>query len=1156
MKLTAIIILLACVHLSAKSLGQNQRISVDFRNSSVKEVFHEIERISDYTVFYRSEDLTDLKQINESFFNKPVSEILDDVLDETNLSYVLKNRVIVVLPKDHSEIVIQQSRNVSGVITDSNDDPVPGATIAVKGTAIGTISDASGRYSLANVPANATLVFSFVGMKSQEIAIGERATIHVKMEEETVGIEEVIAIGYGVQKKVNLTGSVAVVDGETLSKRPVANSTASLQGIAPGLFVSIPGDGGTPGRNYTLNIRGQGTLDGTESPYVLVDGVEMDLGRVNPNDIESISVLKDASASAIYGSRAAFGVILVTTKKGAAGKLKISYQGTAGWTSPNNMPESVNSYEFALVFNQGTANTGVTTQYTDEILAQLKQVCEDPSSVNPYPNSKITSNTSMTDNFINNSNNLANTDWWNFQFKDFAFKQNHDISISGGTENTQYYVSGGYYGEEGLLQYADIRYQRYNFNSTVTSGLTSWLKFKAGTKLAYSDYDTPLGNGALNEDNFYTEITRMRPNISPYDLNGNFTAASMVPYLQSGTYTETIRSDVAVTGSFEAKPIASRNWNIFLDYTYKHDSWNNEALRVPGTFYGIDGTSYTQYRSEIYTESSTAFTRSMTDIEYKTINLYSNYSFTLGKKHNFKALAGYQEEDYNYKYLYNQVTDLLTTTNSGLELGSGNGETTINDTRYSWATRGFFGRANYDYDGKYLLEFSCRYDGSSRFASNNRWGFFPSVSAGWNIARENFIDPVKDILNYFKIRASWGSLGNQSGAGLYTFASTMEMSGSSGSWIFQDGPVTYLQSPDPIDSNVTWETVETLNAGFDFGLWNNKLSGNFDIFERTTSDMLGPSEDVADMYGADVPNTNNATMRTRGWELSLTYRGKIARVIDYSITGMIYDAQSKVLEYNNPTGTDPNSNWYAGKKVGEIWGYRTGGLLQTDDIDAYTSRYNTSYLTSVPFTAGDIRFLDLNDDDAIDRGTSVLGDMGDFTVIGNDTPRYQYSINGSITWKGLSLSMLWQGVGKRDYNPAGDHMFLGPNTYSTTSVFKEHLDYWTEENPDAYFAKPYVHNNTNTANYIAKTGRYANDYYLQDASYIRLKNLTVGYDLPKIWINRAKIDKATVFFTGENLLTFSKMIGFFDPELVFVSENGGQNYMLTKTFSLGLTITL
>lgn len=1138
--------------------GQSVNVKAHFVGNTVKNVVETLKKQTGYEFSYHADILSEkVADVALDVKDEEIEVVLAQIFSGSDIAFrVVDNRVF--LSKAHTEKGTRSSftqavqptgKRIAGVIKDIAGEAIIGATVVEKGnTANGTITDVDGNFSL-EVPENAVLQISYVGYIVQEIATKGKSKIDIVLQEDTKTLEEVVVVGYGTQKKVNLTGSVAMVDGEELTKRPVVNVTQSLQGVIPGLTASIPGAGGTPGRSFSLQIRGQGNLSGSDSPYVLVDGVEMSLADVNPNDIASISVLKDAAAAAVYGARAAYGVILITTKKGEAGKMRVSYQGTTGWSSAVNLPKMVNGYEFAKFFNEGNRNAGVTPQYTDAQLEQLKMFVENPGSVNSWPGVKA--NNSMSTIFENNSRGVGSTDWFKFHYKDYAFKQNHNISFTGGNQLAQFYVSGGYYDEDGLLRYADINYRRFNFNASLSSQLTEWLKFTLNMKHAHGEMNTPFGSGALDEGMFYHGLARFRATVSPYDLNGNFSELSLVPYLQSGTNAKTMNGNTVISGGFELEPL--KKWKIFLDYTYRKGTTDYEAIATPATFYGIDGTSYKQNtRSELGIPDASSYLRSMASSGYHMINLYNNYAFSLTDKHNFLVMGGYQEEKSDYKMLQGHVVGLISTTNPGINLATG--DKNPSERRYGWATRGFFGRLNYDYEGKYLLEFNGRYDGSSRFVASNRWGWFPSVSAGWNIAHEEFMQPAQHLLNSLKLRASYGRLGNQSGAGLYTFAETMGTS-TQGNWYFADGRNMIIWGPGTSDPNVTWEKVENKNIGVDFGLIDNRLTGSLDLFERVTRDMLGPSEDVADMFGASVPNTNNAVMRGRGWEITLNFRGRIGNDVNYSVGAMLTDAQSKVLEYCNPTFTNPAESWYEGRKVGEIWGYRASGLIQTQaEADAYNEQFDTSYLTGRAFEPGDLKFVDLNGDKKINRGTNDLDDMGDMTIIGNSTPRYQYSLSGFISYKNFSVNVLFQGVGKRDYNPAGSNYFSGAGPFAQVTVFKEHLDYWREDNPHAYFPKPYISGAGNNKTFSTKTINTPSDHYLLNASYLRLKNLTLNYDLPQSLLQKVGLNKVSLFMTGENLFTLTHMIGFFDPELVFVSGAGGKNYPLNRVYSLGLIL--
>ena len=1152
MRISIVLCMLSLFCASAKTgYSQTTEISLNLRDVTVPEALEEIKKQSEYSFWYKNDEIDLKRKVSVEVTNSDIHQVLHAILDRQGLSYTIEDKHIVIFKKQDTPSEPQQSsRKVTGLVVDHNGEPIIGANVLIKGTTNGTITDLDGRFML-DVPFDAVLSVSYIGYDSREISVKDQTSLRVELSEDMQALDEVVVVGYGTQKKVNLTGSVSSVKGEELSQRPVANATQSLQGLVPGLTVSNA-NSGRPGSTSALSLRGQGNLSNTAAPYILVDGVEMDLADVNPNDIESISVLKDAASAAIYGARAAYGVILVTTKKGKEGKMRISYQGTVGWSSPTVMPKMANAYDYALFFNQACANANVVEQYSTEKLQQLHQYMQDPMSLNPWD--ELEGN-NLVGAFENTPKGLGNVDYFDLHYKNTAFKQNHNLSLSGGGKKAQYYISAGLYEEDGILRYADINYKRLNFNANVSSQITDWLNLKVNTKFMNSDNDTPFGDGALSEG-FYHSLARFRPTISPIDPNGHFTELTMIPYLQSGTYTNTQKNNLTLTGSFEAQPI--HNWRIFFDYTYRQNNENYKALNVAPLIPGADNeTLYKGTRQELGVMEDGKFTRSSTLDQYQSLNLYTNYQFSLCNKHNFTIMAGFQEENCSYSYLYSSVNDLISTDNPGLNLGTG--DESIVDTRNGWATRGFFGRINYDYNGRYLLEINGRYDGSSRFASNHRWGFFPSVSLGWNIMREAFMGEIQFMSN-LKLRASWGLLGNQNGADLYTFTSIMGIQ-SLGQWFFQDGRDMYINAPNVVNPYTTWEKVESKNIGLDFGFFNNSLTGSIDLFQRDTKDMLGPSADFADFFGADAPDTNNARMKNRGWELFLAYKGKIGDDIDFSIGGSLSDAISEVTAYENPTGTDPQNNWYVGKKVGEIWGYRAEGLLQTqNEADAYNAMYDLSYLSGQKWIPGDVKYIDLNGDKKIDNGNNTLSDMGDMCIIGNTTPRYQYTINGSISWKGISLSLIFQGVGKRDWSPEMNTVyFWGSGAYAQVTVFKQHLDYWTPDNPDAYYPNPYTGASGSVGQYRNKTSQVS-DRYIQRAAYCRLKNLTVSYDLPTSFCEKLRLSRAQVFFSGENLLTFTQLPAMFDPEAIFTgntyTNEAGKNYPMNKVFSLGVVINL
>ncbi|NQX37830.1 TonB-dependent receptor [Pedobacter steynii] len=1155
MKLTVLLLMTCLMQVSATGFSQN-KITLSEKKASLKKVLKEISRQSGFDLIFVSDAVKLARPVDINVKKVSLEEALKQTFNNQPLVvYAIEGQSVIVKDKKISPVLLNQLPETSvievkGKVLDETGRGVPGATVKVKGSRQGVVTDNNGQFILKGLDENAILQVSYLGYITQEVQLNGQNQVTVKLQADLGQLSEVVVVGYGTQKKVNLTGAVSVVKGEDLENRPVVNATQSLQGIAPGLNVSVAGNT-KPGQSFNLNIRGAGNLSGGDGPFVLVDGMAMSLSDVNPNDIESVSILKDAAASAIYGARAPYGVILVTTKKGKAERTTISYSSNAGLTSPLLLPKMANSYDFATYFNAATFNATGSKQYSEDKLALLQQYIKDPRGMNIFPEA----NDNFYSNWENTANGVANTDWFAFHYKPYALRQSHNISASGGSKNTQFFVSGAYYNEGGTMRYADINYDRYNLNASISSQLTSWVKLKLNTKFTQSAYKSPF---TAFENLFFHNLARMRPNVSPYDLNGNFSEMSNVPYLQSGSSDVTKETTLAILPGLELEPV--KNWKIMADFNLLKKDLNQDVLKLPGLIYGIDGTPKFVNRSEYNIPLLGGYARNMAATNYFSPNVYTSYNFTLNEDHNFSAMIGFQQELNEFKALSSSVQDLISPTRPGLSLATRNQTTT--EERTHWGTQGFFGRFNYNYKSKYLVEINGRYDGSSRFASGSRWGFFPSFSLGYNIAQEKFMESLKEHISLLKLRGSYGFLGNQSGAGLYSYAQSMRItvpgpSGAGGPWYFQNGREGYIKAPDPFNPLITWEKVQNGNIGLDFEALKGRLSGSIDVYQRSTKDMLGPSLDIADMFGGIPPKSNNANLRTRGWELSLNWRDKLDNGIQYSIGVMLSDNKSVVTKYQNPTYSDPAGNgWYEGKQVGEIWGYRASGLIQTAEEAAAFNKLNHSFLSPVNWVPGDVKYLDLNGDGKINNGSNVLGDMGDKTIIGSTNPRYAYSFNGAIQWKGISVSALFQGIGKRDYAPgSGEVYFWGAGALAQVTVFKQHLDYWTPQNTDAYYPNPYAAPAGSIGTFTNKT-QQVSDRYMQNAAYLRLKNATISYSLPEQWIKKVKLSKVNVFVTGENLFTITKLAKMLDPETILGSVESGKIYPLSRVYALGINIGL
>lgn len=1145
-------LLLATLYSGQLHAKVQEQITISSKNLSLEQVLSLIKKESGYDFLYSSKDIDLSRKITKSYKNQTLRSVLDELLNKGGYEYEIDNKTILIKRKrsiagDESSVSSSsRQQKYTGKVLNVHNRPISGATVSIKGSDLSTSTDDEGYFELSPTTSHAVLMVSAVGYSNHEENMEGRLTANIVLEEVITGLDEVVVVGYGTQKKINLTGSVATVSGEELENRPVANATQSLQGVMPGLNVSVNGNT-KPGQSFELNVRGQGNLSGSDAPYVLVDGMEMSLADVNPGDIESISVLKDASAGAIYGSRAAYGVILVTTKKGSAGRKVINLTSNVGFTSPVMLPQMANSVEFANFFNTATFNALGTQQYSEEKIALLEQYIRDPNSISIFP--EVNSNNYGS--WENSANGVANTNWFDLHYKPFGLRQNYNLNLSGGNAETQYFVSGGYYGDGGVLRFADIDYKRYNFNTSVQSQLNKVIKVKANVKYTNGNSTSPL---AGFEDMFFHNLARMRPNVSPYDFYGNWNEQSIVPYLQSGSNAESTAATLALLGGLEITPLD--NWKIFVDLNFKQVDFNSSTLKLPGTIYGIDGEPILVNRSEYNIPIAGSYGREMRQTNYLSPNIYTNYKTSFGA-HNFDITAGFQQEVNTYKMLNSSVSDLISFDRPGINLGSGT--KLANEERNHWATRGFFGRMSYNYNNKYLLELNGRYDGSSRFASDQRWGFFPSVSAGYNISEESWMREQVSWIDALKIRGSYGTLGNQAGANIYAYSENMETVvpglGSGGRYYFGDGRESYIQAPGAFNPLITWEKVASSNVGLDFAVLQHKLSGSIEVYQRNTKDMLGPSRDVADMYGADAPQSNNADLRTRGWELSFKWKDKIGDHVSYFVGIMATDYKSVVTKYQNETNFNPGGAWYEGKTVGEIWGYRSNGLLQTDaDVAAY-NQLDRSFISAREWVKGDVKYEDINGDGKINNGSNRLEDMGDMYIIGNSGPRYAYSINAGASWKGFDMSMLWQGIGKSDFSPPTlDAYFWGSGSLAQVVVFKQHLDYYTEDNPDAYYPNPYAAPVGAIGSYTNKT-QLPSSQYLQSAAYLRLKNLTLQYTIPTAITSRYGISRLALYGSGENLLTFTKLADMFDPETTVGGAAPGKIYPLSKVYSFGINLT-
>lgn len=1040
-----------------------------------------------------------------------------------------------------SSSVNQGNGKISGVVKDENGEVIIGANVFIKGTNKGGITDMDGLFEILNVQEDETLVISYIGYITQEIKINNQKRFEVVLRSNDQLLEEVVVVGYGTQKKINLTGSVDVVTGDKLADRPAPNVSLLLQGTSPNLNISLSNTGGEPGASQKWQIRGAGSLSGNSSPLVLVDGVEMDPNLLDPDAIESVSVLKDASASAIYGSRAAFGVVLITTKKGTKDqKVQVQYSNNLSFAIPIYVPSMLDSYTYAVAFNQARANAGLGPTFPDEQVERIKGYME---GTYPYP---YNPNNPPNSHWRGRWDGNANNNWTKMYYKDYAFQQKHNVNLSGSTGKTNFYLNGGIYDQPGLYTWGEDSYKRANFLGNLSTQVTDWVRVDFNTKYSRSNQDVPIGMVGLDRTYTWSQFINFWPTMPMYNIDGTYNNP-LVPLLQEGGRIKTEKNDLWLNFGTELEPIKGWKTNIRYNYNYSWGSENRNPKPVIVTW-ANGGTG------NIGESTSGAITQ-LSQQQYTMFSAFTSYENQINN-HNFKGLIGYEWDENKANSLYGSKMDLITPEVVAIRAALGN--ITLDDRISHWSTQGVFGRLNYDYDGKYLFEFSARYDGSSRFARGLRWGFFPSFSAGYNIAREAFWKPLESTVNNLKFRASYGSLGNQNVSN-YLYLSIIPVTLRKDYLINGDRPL-YASTPGMISNDLTWETITTLDFGFDAAFLNNRLNVVFDWYDRVTSDMIGPSEQLPSVLGVSAPTRNNAKMSTKGIELSVGWKDRISSDLSYEVKVGLSDYQTVIKEYYNATGNV--NTWYKGKKYGDIWGLTTEGIIQ----NANEPMADQSYYYS-KWGPGDIKYKDLNGDGKITPGTSTLDDHGDLSVIANTTPRYAYNISVGVNWKSFDFSMFWQGVGKQDFLPSNSEseyfwgLMAAPNN-STILKNGVMLDYWRPAdetnilgpNTDAFLPKPYF-SSERTKNIQNQTR------FVLNASYLRLKNLQIGYTLPQSLTSKVFIRNARIYFSGENLLTFSTLPKLFEPETTLASNKSdggvdmGEIYPITKSLSFGVSVT-
>ena len=1169
MKLTAILILAAALQVSAK--GFSQKVTLSEKNTALTKVFREIKKQTGYGFFFDESWIQLSVKVTIKVKEVPLIKALDICFRNQPLTYsIVGNTVVVQLKQQATAAPAVETQpsppppiDIRGRITDAEGNPLNGATIKLKGTERGTTTDGNGNFTLQIPDEGGVLVVSFIGYQTQEIKATATGSMNIVLVAAEAQLDDVVIVGYGTQKKSNLTGAVAQIDSKMLEDRPINNVGQALQGVVPNLNVNF--SDGRPGGNAKFNIRGFTSITGG-NPLILIDGVPGDLNLLNPLDVATISVLKDASSAAIYGARAAYGVILVTTKQGKQGKLQITYSNNFSVAKPTTSHEFMtDGYETGKLIDEAfQITTGNDyTGYTDDDYAELKKRQTDHS----LP-SVVIQNRNGRDMYVG----YASTDWWHYFFREEMPSMSHSLQVSGGSEKIDFAISGRYYQQLGMMRMNRDKYSAYNLRAKVNARLTPWLTISNNIQFAANNYDYP-GSGSrgdINTSFVYLGVHAL-PSYSPVNPDGTFTFRSQLNNygiadgrnleLQYGkAKSQEQEYNMTNTVSVTLQPV--RDISIVGSYSYDLHPYSN--------FHRSTVNPWSVYPGQIDYNGNDYYTESSSTDQYHVINAYATYTKDLGN-HSLKVMGGYNQELKKYYNINGRANNLLSEDLNALDLGTSDQQ--VGGDRVEWALRGIFGRINYNYANKYLLELNGRYDGSSHFPEGSRFGFFPSVSAGWRISEEAFFTPLRNVISELKIRGSYGSLGNQSlstnlRGSNYPYIPVMSTGLSP--WLMNGNNSQYLRVGSPVSPKLTWERTTSVDFGADLGFINNQLNVTFDWYERKTLDMLIAGKTLPGVFGAGSPRENAGDLETKGFDLSVQWKDRTnigGKPFSYNAGIVLSDSKSYITKFDNPSKL--LNNYYAGERIGQLWGYTVDGYFLSDD-EAANYKVNQDYVNRTrlrspgdasKLQAGDLKFVDIDGNNIINDGKNTLDDHGDLSVIGNSLPRYSFGITGGANWNGFDLSVFFQGVGHQDWYPGSETYFYwgvyGRPYYSfIPKNFREQI--WTPDNPDAYFPK--------LRGYAARDGnaalRVVNTKYMQNIAYIRMKNLTVGYSLPPSLLQKWNIDKVRVYFSGENIFISTPFESkYVDPEQVSADPTGGRgdndarNYPFFKNYSFGLGIT-
>ena len=1043
---------------------------------------------------------------------------------------------------------------LSGIVTDKEGTPLIGATIQEKESGNGTITDYDGKFTL-SVSSDATIIVSYIGYQSRQLVINGKKELTIILEEDSETLEEVVVVGYGIQKKINLSGSVDQINAEQLERRPMTDLSKGLQGMIPNLNIDFTS--GEPGQAATINIRGEASINGG-SPLILIDGVASDaeeMNRLLPEDIESISVLKDASSAAIYGARAAFGVILITTKQGKGDRIQVSYNNSFSWKRPSQLTEKTSDpYIYLKLKNIAVLNTPWSSGHvtSDERLEWARQRSDDPEHtdairLNPLDETQW--------------EYMGNRNWTNYYLDKATFSNSHQVSISGATEKTKFYLSGGVDNEDGVFSgiVNNDKYLRYSMREKVSYQLWDWLSISNNTSYISTTRKKP---SYYNLSDFYdAEPHNMDKNPDGTWANSELgiALAQLVDGGEEKTVYDRLQSTFSAEMNFWERMLVI-NANFTFSKGHEDYDWYKNKYQIG---YGPE---------DIREEGTSRAYKASTSELYTVLDLYATFNKSCGK-HAVTGIVGFNQEYNRWNKFTADRYDIISTSLPSIGLASG--EQYVDEEFKDWAIRGAFFRINYTFDNRYILEMNSRYDGTSRFPSKKRFGFFPSASAAWRVDAEPFFEPLRQTFSQLKLRTSYGSLGNQ----LVTeYGYIPSMSSSLGNYLIDGKLQQIVTSPELVSSDYTWEKVQTINGGIDIGLFNNQLSISLDVYRRDTKGMLTLGKELPGVLGKTEPKENAADMKTRGWELSIAYKDEFSlkgKPFQWGARFVLSDNRSWITRFDNPSKN--LSQYYEGQELGEIWGLESDGFFRSQEEIQALDESEIIPWGALEIVDGWPKYIDQDGDQRITKGTTV-DQPGDLKIIGNSSPRFRFGINLNAEWNGFDLSAFLQGIGKRDYYPISYlywSFYQQPYTGGQIHAFDFYRPVTDNEVDMAKHSQSYIAAGLANQNLNAKypvmqawladknlgTGINAMGLaipqtgYMLNGSYLRIKNITVGYTLPTTWTQKLRLSRVRLYVSGDNLFEWSGLKKYFDPEAVTNQDSFGYVYPFNRQYSFGVNVT-